>query len=109
MRPETWAPTRIVPRADSVPFPVTCAAMLPLVTGTVLNVTGAGPFCHGFLIHRAARPPTTIAIAMIRGSQRLITTHLLECEAAQSCRGRDSSREKHHHRARERYDARAPD
>src|ERR1043165_6322616 len=76
-RPETCAPTCTVPRADRVPFAVTCAAIVPFVTLTVLNVTGAGSFCHGFLIHRNATTPTTKPWLTMRGTQRFITTHLL--------------------------------
>src|SRR5438445_10595106 len=101
-RPETCAPTWTVPFADSVPFAVTCAAIVPLLTCTVENVIGVGPFFHGFLIQRNATPPATMARTMMRGSQRLITTHLLEREGARSCRAPEQSRAKYHHRARAR-------
>src|SRR5690242_5195366 len=91
-RPETCAPTWTVPFADSVPLAVTCAAIVPFDTCTVLNVISAGLLAHGFLIQRNAAPPATIARTMTRGNQRLMTCftmHLLPTESTdeRSCRG----------------------
>src|SRR3954465_4415674 len=71
-RPETCAPTCTVVRAESVPAAVTCAAIAPFWTFTVVNVISGADGSHGFLIQRKAVTAATMPIRTTRGIQRVI-------------------------------------